>query len=468
MKLSHIGLKKQLFFVFVLLLACIVQMYAASREELMNHKVSLDADDAALSGVLTTLSRLSNTNIVMAVETTQSATDKEKKDDKRITVHLKDVPIENAISLVAKSVGLSYRLIGDNTFIVGEKARINEETGERSYTLYLNNIDADKLAKTFAMMPGKMVPLTEQNAVVIQANPETFNELVARIKELDVPQKQIEIRARVLEISVQDSKNYGIDWSKLSHLTTILAEDPVDRNGTGLAYNYVKDDASMYMPHGDPTNFAEMPDAQYFQKINGFNDIGHFSRQLTAFDVTIDWLLENNAAKLLTDTRVTAKNGEEASIHIGEVVPFVVTNNENQVQVEREQVGIMLSVKANVNKDGMITTKINPEVSSVIELVGGFVPRTKVRRVSSTVTVPDGKKIIVGGLLNSEMTQKTNKLPLLGDLPFIGKLFQHRYEVMKNTDLIIEITPRVIDLNNEQKELAIDSNMDKRLIKFKD
>jgi len=59
-------------------------------------------------------------------------------------------------------------------------------------------------------------------------------------------------------------------------------------------------------------------------------NIGHFSRQLTAFDITIDWLLENNAAHLLTDTRVTALNGEEATLHIGEVIPFVVTDNDKQ------------------------------------------------------------------------------------------------------------------------------------------
>jgi type IV pilus assembly protein PilQ len=468
MKISHFSQKKWVFFVFILLFAIALPMYATTRDQLTNQKVSLDADDANLSAVLTTLSKLSNTNIVLAVDTSTGGTDKDKNADKRITVHLKDVPIENAISLVAKSVGLSYRLIGDNTFIVGDKARIAEETGERSYTLYLNNINCDKLAKSFALMPGKIVPLSEQNAVIIRANPETFNEILARIQELDIPQKQIEIRARVIEVSIQSSKQYGIDWSKLNHLTTILAEDPMNGSGIGLPYNYNTSYVDGSLPHGDPLEFELLPKTQYFQKMTGWDDVGHFSRQLTAFDITMDWLLENNAAKLLTDTRITAMNGEDADILIGEVVPFVVTNNVNQVQVERQDVGIKLKVKATVNKDGQITMAINPEVSSVLELVGGYVPRTKIRRVHSTVTVPDGRKIIVGGLLNSNLSQKTSKLPLLSDIPFIGKLFQHRYEVLDNTDLIIEITPRLVDMNTNQKEVDIDPRLEEHLIQYKD
>jgi type II secretory pathway component GspD/PulD (secretin) len=317
-------------------------------------------------------------------------------------------------------------------------------------------------------MPGKIVPLSEQNAIIIRANPETFNEILARIQELDIPQKQIEIRARVIEVSLSNAKQFGIDWSKLNHLTTILAEDPVNQTGTGLPYNYNTSFLDGTLPHGDPLSFEVLPKEQYFQKMTGWDDVGHFSRQLTAFDITMDWLLENNAAKLLTDTRITAMNGEDADILIGEVVPFVVTNNVNQVQVERQDVGIKLKVKATVNKDGQITTTINPEVSSVLELVGGYVPRTKIRRVHSTVTVPDGKKIIVGGLLNSNLSQKTSKLPLLGDIPFIGKLFQHRYEVLDNTDLIIEITPRIVDLTDHQKEVDVDPRLNKHLIQYKD
>lgn len=429
----------------------------------LNKRVSYDADDASLSSILTALARLSGANIVLAVETTS---DKDKEEERRISVHIKDVQIEQAVSLVARSAGLSYRVVGENTFLVGDKAKISEETGERTYVIQLNNIDAIKVAKALENSPGEVVPIEGQNALLVVGNPDTYDNIYTLVRGLDVPQKQIEIRVRLIEVIINDAKKYGIDWSRLNRLTTILAEDPVNGNGTGLPYNFT--DETGYLPFGDPTDFEKMPEQQYFQKIDGFNDLGHFSRQLTAFDVTIDWLLENNAAKLLTDTRVTAMNGEQAIIQIGEEVPYVAKNLENDFQVETSKIGIMLDVTPTINKDGQITAKISPEVSSIIDFVADYIPRTKVRKVTSTVTVPDGKKIIVGGLLNSSLTDKTSKLPLLGDLPLIGKLFQHKYITSENTDLIMEITPRLIPDNEIYQEPIVDERLTKRLIKYEE
>lgn len=426
-------------------------------------KVTYDADDASLSSILTALSKISGANIVLAVET---SSDKDKKEEKKISVHIKDIPVEQAVSLVSKSAGLSYRVVGDNTFLVGEKAKISDESGERTYVIQLNNVEAAKLSKAMTSAPGKTTVIEGQNALMFVGNPESYNQVIKMIEGLDKPQKQIEIRVRLIEIKLSSAKKYGIDWSRLNRLTTILAEDPVNQTGAGLPYSYT--DETGYLPHGDPTDFGKLPEQQYFQKIDGFNDIGHFSRQLNAFDITIDWLLENNAAKLLTDTRVTALNGEQAIIHIGEEVPYVARNLENDFQVSTIKVGIILDVTPTINADGKIFAKISPEVSSIIGFVEGYLPRTKVRRITSTVTVPDGKKIIVGGLLNSSITQNTNKLPFLGDLPLIGKVFQHRYETIENSDLIMEITPRLIDAVEDYKEPKVDKRLSKSLIKFED
>lgn len=459
-----------------LLLACLlfgaVSLAAQSGE--LQRPVTLNSIDEPLSSILSTLARLSGTNIVLA---TEQASDADKANEKRVTINIKDVPIETAVSLVARSTGLSYRVIGNNTFLVGTKQNISEESGERANIIYLNNLDAAKVSKALENTGGTIVPLEGQNAIMVYGNPDTFNSVKNLVESIDIEQKQIEIRVRLIEVSLSNSKKYGIDWSRLNHLTTILAEDPVNSAGAGLPYNYT--DETGNLPFGDPTDFEVLPDQQYFQRINGFDDIGHFSRQLTAFDITIDWLLENNAAKLLTDTRVTALNGNEATIHIGEVVPFVVTDNDKQIQVEREEVGIMLTVTPTVNDSGQITATISPEVSSVTELVGGYVPRTKVRRISSTVTVPNEHKIIVGGLLNSSITQRTSKLPLFGDLPLIGKLFQHRYEVVENNDLIMEITPRLITVDQIRRdpqvdrdkalgEPVLDERLTRHLIEFED
>jgi len=86
------------------------------------------------------------------------------------------------------------------------------------------------------IMPGESTAIEGQNAILVRANPETFAEISKRVEEIDVPQKQIEIRARLIEISVSEAEKYGIDWSKLNKLTTILAEDAKSSIGTGLPY----------------------------------------------------------------------------------------------------------------------------------------------------------------------------------------------------------------------------------------
>ena len=121
------------------------------------------------------MAKLSNCNIVLALESSDD--DQDDVRDKKLTIHLKEVPIEQALSLVVKSIGLSYRLIGERTFIVGEKERIEEEVGERSYIINLNYVDAEKVVKAMEHMPGQTVAIEGQNALLVRANPESYAEI---------------------------------------------------------------------------------------------------------------------------------------------------------------------------------------------------------------------------------------------------------------------------------------------------
>jgi len=448
------------FSIILILLAGSVSLFAGA--DLLDNKISLDATDGKVSNIIATMAQMSDCNIVLAMATEESK-DQDSAADKKITIHLKDVPIEQALSLVVKSVGLSYRLIGENTFIVGDKKKIDEEIGERTYVVHLNYVEATKIVDAMKGMPGIFSEIEGQNALIIRANPNTYAETIKRIEEIDVPQKQIEIRARLIEVHVTEAEKYGIDWQRLNQLTTIIAEDPISANGIGLPYGYSEDTGAI--PHGSLQDYDILPEDQYFQKIDGLNDIGHFSRQLSAFDITLDFLLENNAAELLTDTHITALNGEVGYIHIGEVVPYVVRDEDDEVQVEREEVGIMLRVQPKVNRDNQITTTIEPEVSSVTELVQGRIPRTKVRKITSTVTVPNGQRIIVGGLLSTNIITTNSNLPFLSEIPYIGGLFKHKSVTMEKTDLIIEVTPRIVDINDVYNYKLTDERLDKRILK---
>ncbi|MFA7056498.1 MAG: secretin N-terminal domain-containing protein [Candidatus Cloacimonadales bacterium] len=461
MKIFDARIKKITLILLTLLLSVSFAFAQDNNEDLLVKKIdNLNFKDATITTVIESISKLTGVNIVVTTEGSKTT----DEDEKRVTVRLNDISVENAISLVAKSYGFAYKVIGTNTFLIGPSKVVDQESGTRNYLYTLKYIDSEKIVRAFKDMPGEVVEVSGQNALLIRANPETYADIENQIKKLDTPQKQVQIRVRVIEVNLSDSKKMGIDWSNLNHLTTIIAEDPVNAAGVGLPFNFSDETGSI--PYGDAIALGKLPANQYFQKMSDWDDFGKFSRQLYAFDITIDWLLENNSAKILTDTRLTAQNGESAYVHIGETLPYVVMDNDKEVQVEREETGIKLNITPKVNSENEITTQIQPEISSVIELVGGFAPRVKVRKVNSTITVPSGDTFIVSGLLSSQLTVRTSKVPFLGDIPFIGRIFRHTTENLEKTDLIIEMTPTVVNASDFNKEVEVADIMTENLIKF--
>jgi type II secretory pathway component GspD/PulD (secretin) len=121
-----------------------------------------------------------------------------------------------------------------------------------------------------------------------------------------------------------------------------------------------------------------------------------------------------------------------------------------QVQVQREEVGIKLTIKPKINTDGYITVKVEPEVSSIFEFIGpdNNIPRVKSRLSSTTIRVRDGESIIIGGLISKDKTVTEYKVPYLNKIPLLGKkLFTSSSMTDRTTDLIIQITPTVVKDN---------------------
>jgi len=178
------------------------------------------------------------------------------------------------------------------------------------------------------------------------------------------------------------------------------------------------------------------------------NGIG-FSRQMTAFDVTLDLLIKNNEATVLANSKVVTINGHEASISMVDVVPYILSSGGvgGQVQVAREEIGIKLDILPTVNQDGFITTQITPEVSSIYDFIGPDqnIPWVKKRVSNTTIRVQNNESIIIAGLLGTDKRYETNRVPFLWKLPYFGKrFFTTTSEIERKTDLIIQITPKIV------------------------
>ena len=253
------------------------------------------------------------------------------------------------------------------------------------------------------------------------------------------------LETRLIEVAADIEEQLGLDWSKISSYKTILAE-----NGVPL-----EDGGGSVVP--DDQTIGELPATMGFNRLSKLTDKDktgilpkYFSRQLTAFDLTLDMLLRNNKAEVLADSRLTTINGREASIKLVDIVPYILSSGGvgGQVQVQKEEVGIKLQVLPTVNTDGYITVKVEPEVSTIFEFIGpdANIPRVKSRASSSTIRVRDGESIVIGGLLSNDKKQTTYKFPLLHKLPYIGeKIFTSRGVIERKTDLVIQITPKIIE-----------------------
>jgi type II secretory pathway component GspD/PulD (secretin) len=116
------------------------------------------------------------------------------------------------------------------------------------------------------------------------------------------------------------------------------------------------------------------------------------------------------------------------------------------VQLEKIDVGVRLSITPRISADGYVTTLVEPEVSQILQFIGPDedLPWTSTRRARSLVRVRDGEQIYLGGLLSEEERRTVKKVPILGQIPLIGYLFQHHSSEKRELDLVIEITPRIV------------------------
>lgn len=395
--------------------------------------VTLDADDAFLPSILSILAEKSGFNIV---------TGPNVNTQERISVHLKDTPIEEAINLVVRAAGLSYEIVG-NSILVADQQSLEQEIGLSAHTIELKFARAEEVKDLLKDLTARVQVDTSGNRLVILASPKVISEINQIVQNVDIPSKQIMLEARLIEVATDDLDRIGIDWEKFSNFTTILAESPLvkDVNGVATGQSRPPDETDF---GGSLPNLGQLPEKYTFEKVDGLDNTFKFSRQLYAFDIALDFLMKKNKAKVLAHTQLTTLNNRTASILIGETLRWAVTSVQNAIVVT-DSTGIKLQITPTINSDGYITTKVTPEVSSVTELVLGIYPRKKIRTVSTTVLVKDGQQIFIGGLLSVNDANTEFRMPLLSDLPLIGKLFTHVARTTSKSDLLIEITPRIVN-----------------------
>ena len=384
--------------------------------------VSLDAEDANLPSVLKILAEKGDLNIVTGPGVAGG----------RLSIHMKDVPIDQAVNLVVRAAGLAYERIG-NSVLVADAKSLKEETGIQAYIVQLRYADAGEVKNAIASLTGDVQVDKGGNRLIVMTSPRVISQVQEMVTTLDQPARQVMIEARVVEVSTNDLAQIGIDWNLLTRQNFVIIE-----GDSGNA------------PRGQlPANAPFLPPQQGKQLYN----FRPFARQSMGFNVALDLLINNGNARVLANPKVATLNGHEANILVGQRIPYQVTSTvfagtaaAPTLTVEKEEVGVKLRITPVINVDGYITTTIAPEVSTVLGFTGvnNDLPIVATREASTTVRLKDGNSVIIGGLLSEEKTHDTAKVPLLGDIPLLGYLFQHQSIQTRKTDLVIEVTPHIV------------------------
>ena len=328
-----------------------------------------------------------------------------------------------------------------------------EKIEEKTKVVYLRYAKAEELAKVltgFSKTQASNKPVKKgaagskrkpgidiqadaaTNSLIITADPDVHKNLVKVIRKLDVRRAQVLVEAVIAEIDVNLTKRLGVSLG-------VLSSDGV-LGATGSSVTGLNTLLGLL---GSTTLPTSAPDGGTF----GLMDNQGGGR----FGALIQALLSDGATNILSTPTVIAMDNEEASLIIGENVPFVTGSQSNNstggnpfTTIEREDIGIKLKIKPQINAGDSIRLEIEQEVSSLGASSTAAERITNKRLIKTSVMVADDQVLILGGLMEDSFTDTVTKVPGLGNLPVVGKLFSSTTTIKGKKNLMVFIHPVIM------------------------
>lgn len=290
------------------------------------------------------------------------------------------------------------------------------------------------------------------NSLVIIAAPEDYRVLKGVIDRLDIMRRQVFVEAVVLEVGSEDSLNLGIGY----HAGSPNDDGSIMYGAGGLGASTLGGIAGAAgLATGEALSglamgiFGENIEVPITGPDGSTTTVG-----IPGFGIALNALAANSAVDILSNPSLLILDNEEAKINVGRNVPFPVSsgrdnNGQPIVSFQREDVGITLKVTPQINEANFVTLDLSLEVAEVEEssggdtASGGFI--TSKRDTENVVVVKDNQTIVIGGLIGTTQTEAKTKIPILGDIPLIGVLFRGKTNTARKTNLLIFLTPHVIN-----------------------
>jgi type IV pilus secretin PilQ/predicted competence protein len=373
-----------------------------------------------------------------------------------VTMRLEDVTALQAIAIIVKAKSLFMDQIDNVYYIKTAQERTAEPTESDSYQFSYSR--AKETAPLLAsQLASKDPPQVDErtNTIFYRETRSNIDSVRKLLVQIDKPTKQVMIEARLVEVTANPRQSYGINWAGVTGSST---------NAQTVAYGTTSGTTSTGTGTGTTTTTAGgfvlgNPGNNNFFGSLGKLALGQFAiLTVPQFSATWRLLNEDADAEFLANPRVVTADNQQAKIEItrNQPVPQLNFNEQTATAVfggfQDKIFGNKLLVRPAVNKDNFITLMVKPEISNKVGdqpfvFAGATVtsPIIDTRTLDSNVLIKSGDTLAIGGLLQDEQTKARNKVPVLGDLPVLGYLFAERLNARVKRNLLIFVTPTIID-----------------------
>ncbi|RQO69288.1 type IV pilus secretin PilQ [Aquitalea sp. FJL05] len=434
-----------------------------SKPQYKGDKLSLNFQNIEVRTVLQVIAEFTGLNIVTSDSVSGN-----------ITLRLKDVPWDQALDLILQTKGLDQRrngniiniapreeLLARDKQVLEGKQQLTALEPVRSETFVLRYRSAEDFKKILdgssttsganntaanglLSSRGSALIDPKTNTLIINDTQSVIDKIRDLVTKTDIPVKQVLIEARIVEATDDWSKSLGV---KLS----------VARAGSGFSLGGTVADAitSHNIGTGSTTGTIPLNSGVNLGLSGTYNSIGAVfgAGSRAAIGLELDAMETGDKGKVLANPRIMTADRVEASIEQGTEIPYQEASSSGATSVSFKKANLSLKVTPQITPDNRVLMEIQINKDTVSStLIVNSTPAIDTKVVKTQVMVENGGTVVIGGIYQQTLDNTTNKVPLLGDIPFLGALFRSRVEKNNRTELLVFITPRVVeDLNLQNR-----------------
>ena len=392
--------------------------------------ISLEFHDAEMKTVFEMISRSAGINFVF---------DKDVKSQTKVTLFVRDTSIDEVVRLILATNQLERKMLNENSVLIypntPAKAKEYQELVTRSF--YLANAEvkqAQALVKT--LVKSKDIFVDEKlNLLVIKDTPEAVRMAERLLESLDIAEPEVMLELEVMEMTRSKLRELGLRYP--------------DRIGYGLLRN---PNIVLQPTQGVGGQVVPEAGAEVAPGVVDLSNADELTAYVTNPALVLNLRNEAGDGSLLANPRIRVKNRSRAKIHIGDKLPVFTTTSTANVGVSSSvsylDVGLKLDIEPNVYLDDEVSMKVDLEVSSVVKEVpgpaGSLAYQIGSRTAGTVLRLKNGETQVLAGLISDEERSSANRLPGLGDIPVVGRLFSNQRDSGSKTEIILLITPRVV------------------------